>query len=100
MKNQNDLIISVAAAVVGIIAIVLIAVTQPQTSAPAAPTAVDVSTPKLPAGSVVYANGLGGGGNGGGGMGGMMGGMPGGMMGGMPGMGAGKRGMMGMGAGK
>jgi hypothetical protein len=109
MKNQNDLVISIASAVVALAAILFFAFTQPSAQAPAPPTTVDTSDPKLPAGDVSYADSLPGasasaggmtGGRGGMGMGGRgMGPRIGGMAGGPPGMGGmgGPPGMGGMG---
>lgn len=60
---QTNLIFSIVAPVVALIAVAVIYFTKPVPVAPAPPTAVNVSAAKLPADSVVMANALPGAGN-------------------------------------
>ena len=99
---QTNLIFSIVAPVVALIAVAVIYFTKPVISVPPPPAPVNVATSKLPADNVVQANALPGAGNGSGGS--AMGGAPGGPggpsmgMGSVPGgrpMGAGKKGMSG-----
>jgi hypothetical protein len=98
MRNQNDLIISIVAAVLGIGVSLAFFFMKPDPKQPAAPSAVVTAALAYPAAAPVMANGLPSGGGGGGGMGGGGGfGPPG--MGGMGGMGRGMGGGGGMGPG-
>ena len=98
MKNQNDLIFSIAFAVVGLGATAAFFFTKPQANSPAAPTTVTVTPVTLPTVAPVMADSLGGGSTGnrsgmGSGFGGPMGfGGPPGMGGGMAGPGGGPTG--------
>lgn len=82
MKNQNDLIISIVAAVLGIGFSIAFFFMKRVPVTPTPPQQVVTTKLALPAADPVMANGLSGGGNAAGGMGG-----PGGMPGGIPGMG-------------
>jgi hypothetical protein len=64
MKNQNDLIVSAVAVVIGLIMCIVFYATKPDVQKPADPAQVDLAPPKLPTGNVVYGNGLEGGGGG------------------------------------
>lgn len=86
MKNQNDLIISIVAVVLALIISSVLFFTKREPVQPAAPTAVVLTPPALPEGSVTMANALPGAGAGG--AGGRMGG-PGGPPMGMGGPGGG-----------
>ena len=61
MKNQNDMIFSIVAGFLAIVAAVVFFFTKPVPLQPSPPVVADVSTPKLPAGQVIMGNGLGGG---------------------------------------
>lgn len=93
MKNQNDLIFSIAFAVVGLGSIAAFFFMKPVPVTPPGPTTVNVGKVDLPVTTPVMADSLGGGTSGGnrGGMGGMsgFGGGPGMGMPGMPGRGGG-----------
>ncbi len=77
MKNQNDLIISIVAIVLALIIAGVCFGTKREPIAPAAPEAVNLTAPALPAGDVVMASSLPGG-SGGGAAGGGRGGLGGG----------------------
>jgi len=86
MKNQNDLIFSIAFAVVGLGSIAAFFFMKPVPVTPPGPTTVNVGKVELPATAPVMADSLGGGSNNGGsGMSGFSGPPPG--FGGPPGMG-------------
>ena len=74
MKNQNDLIVSAVSIVIGLILAIVFYATAPTVNKPSDPTTVDTSPPKLPVGSVQYANSLPGANSGGGSRGGRRGG--------------------------
>lgn len=98
---QTNLIFSIVAPVVALIAVAVIYFTKPVPVAPVAPTPVNVAPAKLPANSVVMANALpnaGGGSAAGGAGGGMAGGMAGGPGGGQAARGSNKQKSGGFGA--
>ncbi len=75
--NQNDLIVSIVAVVLGLGFSAAFFFMQRKPIAPPMPTAVNVAPPALPAGNVVMANALPGSSSAGGGAGGGFGGGPG-----------------------
>lgn len=58
MKNQNDMIFSIVAIVVAVIAAAAFFIWRPIPIQPAKPPVADVSTPVLPQAQVVMGNGL------------------------------------------
>lgn len=58
MKNQNDIIISIVAGVLAIIFGIVFYVTKRDPVAPPAPPSVILTPVQIPAGEVVYSNGL------------------------------------------
>ncbi len=64
MKNQNDLIVSIAAVVVGIAMALVFFFTKREPVAPAAPQQVVTTDSALPTPTVAWSNGIGGGGGG------------------------------------
>jgi len=60
VKNQNDLIVSIVAGVLGLAIIGVAYGTAPKPVEPPAVPPIEVGDAKAPEGSVVYANGLGG----------------------------------------
>jgi preprotein translocase subunit SecD len=81
VKNQNDLIVLIVAFVVLVGGTLTCFFMKPQPTKPTAPAEVDVTAPQLPSQSVVFVNGLSGGGSGSGRS--------------LPGMGGGKLGALG-----
>ncbi|MCB0825538.1 MAG: hypothetical protein KDC26_05070 [Armatimonadetes bacterium] len=67
MKNQTDIIVSIAAILVAVISIIVFAVQAPKPATLTPPTTVDVTEVQTPPGAVVYANSLPGASAGGGG---------------------------------
>lgn len=58
MKNQTDIIVSIAAILVAVISIIVFAVQAPKPATLTPPTVVDVTEVQTPPGAVVYANSL------------------------------------------
>lgn len=58
MKNQNDLIVTVATVVLALVAITAFYFTKPEPKQPPAPEKVLTAAPQLPAGDVQFATSL------------------------------------------